>query len=161
MTIDGTSQAGYSGTPLIELNGMNAGGGAVALDITAGHCTVRGLAIDQLASAAIELLGGGNVIVGNYIGTDVTGTVALANDGDGVILENGANNNTIGGSGAGNLISGNLGRGIEVFGSGTNNNVIAGNSVGKMGVWMAPTLGPLWPRGPSGTGYITSWHIRF
>jgi titin len=50
----------------------------------------------------------GNLIQGNTIGTDVTGTYALANQYDGISVE-GASTNTIGGAvpGAGNLISGN------------------------------------------------------
>ena len=49
-----------------------------------------------------------NRVLGNYIGTDVTGTAALGNGADGVLLS-GAVNNTIGGTvaGAGNVISGN------------------------------------------------------
>src|SRR6266542_7047742 len=38
--IDGTTQPGYAGAPLIELNGANAGSGADGLSITAGNSTV-------------------------------------------------------------------------------------------------------------------------
>jgi hypothetical protein len=38
----------------------------------------------------------GNVVQGNYIGTDVTGLVEVPNEGDGVLLERGANRNLIG-----------------------------------------------------------------
>ena len=49
-----------------------------------------------------------NVIEGNYIGTDITGSVAIPNR-DGVYIALGATNNTVGGTatGAGNVISGN------------------------------------------------------
>ena len=49
-----------------------------------------------------------NVVAGNFIGTDLTGTRPLANRGDGVMIL-ASPSNTIGGSapGAGNLISGN------------------------------------------------------
>ena len=43
--IDGFSQPGYAGTPLIELNGSQAGGGD-GLTITGSGVTVRGLDID-------------------------------------------------------------------------------------------------------------------
>ncbi|MCP4284941.1 MAG: hypothetical protein GY792_10880, partial [Gammaproteobacteria bacterium] len=73
-----------------------------------------------------------NVIAGNYIGTDVTGTTDSGNGGDGVQLTNGSSDNTIGGSidGAGNLISGNDGNGITVSGATTTGNIIQGNLIG-------------------------------
>jgi len=77
-----------------------------------------------------------NIIRGNYIGTDVNGTAAIANTLDGVQLF-GAHTTTIGGSQAsqGNLISGNGVNGISLLfatgvGDTTDNNVIRGNKVG-------------------------------
>jgi titin len=71
----------------------------------------------------------GNVIQGNYIGTDVTGTGAIENGGGFWIID--GSNNTIGGtqSGAGNLISGHTG-GIRVDGPNASGNVIQGNTLG-------------------------------
>src|SRR5205823_4880386 len=70
----------------------------------------------------------GNVVAGNYIGTDRSGTTGVPNA-VGVRLEPGADATTIGGAaaGAGNLISGNAGAGVSVASSG---NTIAGNYVG-------------------------------
>src|SRR5262249_41399585 len=58
----------------------------------------------------------GNVIQGNYIGTNAAGTVALPNDEDGIYIGGTAIGNQIGGTsaGAGNLISGNMGQGIVI-----------------------------------------------
>ena len=76
---------------------------------------------------------------GDFIGTDVTGTTAfdsnekaLGNDGDGVLIELGASANTIGATvfGSVNLISGNLGFGVEISGEGSSNNVVEGTFVG-------------------------------
>jgi hypothetical protein len=127
--IDGTSQPGYGNAPLIELNGAGAGPDADGLLITAGNSVVRGLIINRFSINGIELRdGGGDVLQGNYIGTDATGTMALGN---GVGLRIGSANNTIGGTmpGAGNLISGNLGDGILIADNGTGNTVV-GNLVG-------------------------------
>ena len=73
----------------------------------------------------------GNIVQGNFIGTDVTGATAMGNDTDGVVMLD-ASANTIGGSaaGAGNLISGNKGNGILISGSGATNNLVQGNLIG-------------------------------
>jgi hypothetical protein len=77
-----------------------------------------------------------NLVAGNFIGTDRTGSKALANQGDGVSIENGASNNTIGGtaSGAINVISGNGFDGVFLGGSQgapqTSDNVVEGNRIG-------------------------------
>ncbi len=76
----------------------------------------------------------GNVVLGNFIGTDVNGSAALANGGDGVALDVGAAGNTIGGAalGAGNVISGNTGNGVEIGGPtiAVSGNVVLGNFIG-------------------------------
>ena len=72
-----------------------------------------------------------NSVLGNFIGTDVSGTLPLAN-GNGVVISNRASANRIGGEGPGesNLISGNSGHGIYLFGSGTDSNRVVGNLIG-------------------------------
>ncbi len=136
VTIDGTTQLGGHqrchialGHPCIVLNGSNAGGSANGLTISSpGGSTVRGLVINHFV-IGIELGGyGGSHIEGNYIGTNVTGTVAAAN-GVGIVID-GSSNNIIGGTAAGarNLISGNVNYGV-VIGTATGN-VVAGNFIG-------------------------------
>jgi hypothetical protein len=73
-----------------------------------------------------------NLVVGNYIGTDATGTIALGNADYGVELWNGAHHNTIGGDTIGeqNVISANLDDGVKLTGTGTEYNVITGNLIG-------------------------------
>lgn len=73
---------------------------------------------------------GTNVIQGNFVGTDVTGTQARGNI-TGIAL-NEAANNLVGGtsSGAGNLISGNRGQGVVAEGLLGTNNLIVGNLIG-------------------------------
>ena len=62
----------------------------------------------------VPTIGAGNAIQGNLIGTDVTGKKALANGGNGVEIQ--ASGIMVGGpvAGAGNVISGNAGSGIEI-----------------------------------------------
>jgi parallel beta-helix repeat protein len=68
-------------------------------------------------------------VLGNYIGTDVTGSVAVGNLASGIGL-NPASGNTIGDTtGGGNVISGNALSGIEFF-NGSDNNSVVHNLIG-------------------------------
>jgi CSLREA domain-containing protein len=74
----------------------------------------------------------GNLVQGNYIGTDVNGTNALENDGAGVRID-GAPSNTVGGTSAGarNIISGNVGSdGVFIFNASAMGNLVQGNYIG-------------------------------
>jgi hypothetical protein len=75
VVIDGTTQPGFTGTPLIVLDGGSAGLFANGLTLTGGHSAVEGLVINNFGRSAIVLSGQGeDLVVGNYLGTDVTGT---------------------------------------------------------------------------------------
>ena len=80
-----------------------------------------------------------NVVQGNYIGVDITGTQPLGNGygfsipSPGLILFQNAQFNTIGGTepGAGNVIGGNYSHGLFIGGNGgVTNNVVQGNFIG-------------------------------
>jgi len=75
--IDGTSQPGYSGTPLVELYGGTFGGtgscDGTGLGISAGNSTVRGLMINAWSAAIVLSGNGNNVVQGNYLGLDASG----------------------------------------------------------------------------------------
>jgi hypothetical protein len=139
-TIDGTTEKGYAGSPVIVLDGTTASattGAANGLTITGAGCTVKGLAIVNFAGAGILIKNPtavGNMVELNYIGTS-NGVIAAGNI-DGVDILGGASNNTIGGGvGAGNVISGNgtghiEGSGIMISDSGTTGNAVLGNFIG-------------------------------
>src|SRR2546421_8482925 len=55
VVIDGTTQPGFTGMPVIELNGSGAGSSASGLEITAGNCTVRGLVINRFSSLGLHV----------------------------------------------------------------------------------------------------------
>jgi parallel beta-helix repeat protein len=142
VTIDGSTEPGFAGTPLIELNGTNAGSGANGLNITSGNSTVRGLVINSFGQDGILLSGGGSdVIAGNYIGTDASGTLNRGNALSGIMIL--SSGNTVGGltgtagTGAGNVISGNKGTrnslpqldgGVSI--DNASNNFVEGNLIG-------------------------------
>jgi hypothetical protein len=70
------------------------------------------------------------LIQGNFIGTDVTGTLNRGNGSNGLQIINSASN-TIGGSGgARNVISGNTGEGLRIDGATATANVLQGNYIG-------------------------------
>jgi CSLREA domain-containing protein len=139
LTIDGYTQSGASpatsstlATLMIELDGSDAGADANGLVITAGNSTVRGLVINRFSATGILLHGnGGNVIVGNYLGTDVSGTVAFTNGEHGIHIV-GVTDNIIGGADPGdrNIISGNADGGVRLSGATASNNTLLGNFVG-------------------------------
>ena len=102
---------------------------------------LEGNVISGNAHAGVEISGSGttsNTIAGNYIGTDVTGTIAMANN-FGVDIDQGAASNLIGTSGEDgsaddalerNVISGNIYEGVLISGSGSDQNAVAGNYIG-------------------------------
>ncbi len=132
VVIDGSTQGGFAGVPLIELkgNGLNADG----LALQGGGSTVRGLIINGFDQYGISLTGaGGNVIQGNYIGTNAAGTAAVLNKNGGIEIRTA--NNLIGGTSAAdrNVISGNGSGdvpGIVVRTPSAIGNVIQGNYIG-------------------------------
>jgi CSLREA domain-containing protein len=128
--IDGWTQPGFAGRPIIDINANGKGG----LVVTGGGTTLRGLVVRNATGNGIELTNGGeNVLEGNYVGMAADGTTPSANTGHGVVVTN-ASNNRIGGTNVvqRNLISKNTakggGGGIVLNGGGSN--VIQGNFIG-------------------------------
>jgi hypothetical protein len=145
VTIDGTSQPGYTGVPVIELDGTQ--GGSIGLNIASGGNTIRGLAINRFVGGAnadiwISGPGGNNVIQGNYLGTNLAGNAVFpfASQAAYGLIIFGSDSNVVGTDGdgvndaaEGNVIAGNNTAGILIENSATDsseNNVIAGNRIG-------------------------------
>jgi hypothetical protein len=137
VVIDGTSQPGYRGKPLIQIDGTRAGSAANGLVLAGGRSTVRGLLINHFRGSAVVVSSGYNVVAGNYIGIDSTGFFQPGNGGDGIRVT-GAHN-VIGGLGIRdrNLIGGNKGAGVDLTGAGAAYNTVEGNYVGTDGFGFA------------------------
>ena len=128
VTIDGTTQPGFAGSPIIELNGNFVS--LPVIEVDAGASTIRGLVINRALTAITLQVNGLNVVEGNFIGTDSSGGVALGNIQEGVFIPSLSSNNVIGGSAAAarNIISGNA-VGISIFNNAAGNSVL-GNLIG-------------------------------
>ena len=122
----GQSPLGNIGPGIVLPNGYN--------NIVGGpEPTARNIIADN-SWHGISLFGSGctaNVVQGNYVGTDVSGTLDLGNTLNGIYLHD-CPGNTIGGSsaGEGNLVSGNDGSGILLDQDECVHNVIRGNYIG-------------------------------
>jgi parallel beta-helix repeat protein len=96
--------------------------------------TAFGNVISGNGVLGVEIAGAGssgNVLLGNKIGTDVSGTTAVRNGLTGVLITS-AGHNTVGGTAgsSGNVISGNGTSGVAVQGAGASGNAVQGNRIG-------------------------------
>jgi hypothetical protein len=140
-TISAALGNGGSGIFVDALSSANVIGGARAGNVFSGN---RG--------AGVDIHGSQNVVYGNFIGTDFTGTTALGNCFGGVFLYTSALDNSIGGglAGQGNIIAYNDGpchllppfaNGVEVCGPGSTGNSIRFNAIYKnagLGIDLCP-----------------------
>jgi uncharacterized repeat protein (TIGR01451 family) len=131
VTIDATTQPGYSGTPLVTLDGSGNPNPSAALQLSGGNDTVKGLSIVTFQGSAIVIdTAGNNVVSSNYLGLQTDGLTPGQNAGEGVLINTA--NNTIGGSNAAarNVISGNFGSGVVLNGTSATGNAVRGNYIG-------------------------------
>jgi uncharacterized repeat protein (TIGR01451 family) len=129
LVLNAQLQPGWSGAPVVEIDGTSAGASAVGLQVAAAGSAVRGFAVNRFGSHGISVTAGaGSTVAGNHVGTNPAGTAAQANGGDGIHVS--ASANTVGGTTSAdrNVVSGNGGAGINVnSAAGT---VVQGNYVG-------------------------------
>jgi hypothetical protein len=130
VTINATTQTGYAGIPLIEIDGTSAGVGVTCFTVTGGNTTIKGFIINRFTGNGITLVtGNGNTVAGNYIGTNATATATL-----GAMLENiqvRSANNIIGGATTAdrNIIGGGT-EGMRIYGATATGNQVFGNRIG-------------------------------
>lgn len=127
--LDGTTQPGYTGVPIIEITGHPELSVLAALTIDGAMSRVRGLVINGFVGAAVWVRAPGVQLMNNYLGLDDDGTTVLGN-GRGVLCIDGCSAIEIG-SPAGNdrnVISGNI-EGINI-GNAQTGNVIRSNYIG-------------------------------
>jgi hypothetical protein len=155
---DVISGSGYNGVAITsESTGILVAGDLIGTDASGGQRIVNNVGVLIDGSAKSNTIGGTtagardvisanqshgvvidssgttfNVVEGDYIGTDATGTQALANGADGVNIYGGATANTVGGTTAGarDVISGNTSAGVYLSDASTSANVVEGDYIG-------------------------------
>lgn len=135
--IDGTTQPGYGGHPLIALNGSQVSpeaGLASGLHFYGTNCTVRALALDDFIYSGIQCFGpnsASNHIEGCYLGLKPDGTNPAPNF-NGVYALLGGHDNVIGGLLATqrNVLSGNTDYGVQINDVNSDRTIILGNFIG-------------------------------
>jgi hypothetical protein len=140
VTIDATTQPGFTTKPLITLDGTNCVSPCDGLDINGTQgVLVRGLIINNFPGWGIVLNGANtDVIAGDWIGWNAS-SLPQGNGTGGIQVAGGSSYNRIGGTTAADRVTvgGNGGHtsgpDIEITGSGTDTNIVEGN-------WVA--LGP-------------------
>src|SRR5438034_840920 len=115
-----------TGVSIASVASNNTIGGTTtaAANVISGNTSGAGVLITDLNTT-------GNIVEGNFIGTLADGSTGRANT-NGVVIQSGAANNTIGGAtaAAGNTISGNSASGIKITGNGTTGNLVENNFIG-------------------------------
>lgn len=140
VTIDGYSQpgaranslaVGFDGVLLIQVTTVNSVKGFIAsgLIVSGGNSTIRGLIINHIGSGIHVVGAGNNVIEGNIIGLDASGTTNVSFDGSSFgasLTVTHSSNNQIGG---GTPAARNLLVNVQLN-AGADNNRVQGNYIG-------------------------------
>jgi titin len=122
-----------AGTAAIFNRGLGVSLAGAANNVLGGGMSGAGNLISGNGTHGVQIAGAnatGNVLLGNRIGTNQTGTVAIPNASQGVYITSG--NNRVGGTGVGegNVISGNLSSGVYLNTAGATGNVVQNNRIG-------------------------------
>ncbi len=128
--INGASAPGYSTAPVVRIDFQNTAG--LTVGAGASGSQIIGLSLVDASDAGVTLGASSTVLSGNYIGVWGNGRRVEANRGDGVVVLAGSLLNVIGiGStesfALSNVISGNRGNGITIYG---NDNIVQANYIG-------------------------------
>ncbi len=129
LTIDGTTQSGYAGTPLISLNGQGLTTAANGLTVTGNNTLIRGLDIVGFTADGILLQGSGETVQNSFVGVEADGVTATANGANGIEVSGPAGGAPASAVIENNVISGNDGNGVS-FSSNYTSSEVADNHVG-------------------------------
>lgn len=138
INLDATTQPGYSGMPLIEIDGAAiASPNAAGITVLAKQSRVEGLAVGGFTGNGIDINADDVVVSGCHVGVGTAGSTVRPNGGNGIQVSGGRANRI-----QSCLVSGNVGAGIEVTGGTTADTRIVGSRVGtdSLGLTALPNL---------------------
>ena len=121
-TVDGLASGGR---PAIEIDGTTLAAQGIIGLWAGADVTLRGLVVNHF-QYGVWIASPDVTVTQCYIGTDATGATAKPNGADGLLLAQGTTAAVI----EGNLIAGNSGSGLRLFGAGTTGNAIRNNLIG-------------------------------
>ena len=138
MVIDGSTQPGFTGKPLIVVDASQIIPETFTSDtvlIYSSSNQVKNISFTGFNWNGLTLVyadATNNTISGCWLGLDATGTNAAPNAGQGILIAAGASGNIIGGTNelARNVISGNSQYGVFITDSNTTGNMVLGNYLG-------------------------------
>jgi hypothetical protein len=130
LLIDGITQPGFAGNPLVVIDGKQAGNSSGLRLDGADNTVIRGLVINNFRGHGISLLNSADVsIQNNNIGTNSAGTKSIPNGGDGIRVGAGSSGLSI----VSNTIANNKGSGVNVL-SGLGHTIVANRISGNGGI---------------------------
>ncbi|MGD2179307.1 MAG: right-handed parallel beta-helix repeat-containing protein, partial [Anaerolineae bacterium] len=124
LTDDGIEMGACAEQPLIVLDGALASRGSSGLALRGAGQAVRGLVLTRWSGSGVHISSAAahnNTVACNEI---------MDNWGHGVLIDEAAHHNAIGGELGGNWIAGNGGDGVHIGGAGTDANQVTGNVIG-------------------------------
>ena len=136
VVIDGTTQPGYAGKPIIDIDGTSAGSSTIGFAVE-GSASGTAAAPAALKGLEITDFGGGGVSIQadyfnlntDYIGLAWNATVSYVREGNGgfgVQLSGGATDDSV----IGSTVAATKGNGVVIAGSGTSSNTLTGDFIG-------------------------------
>ena len=121
VVINATSQPGFSGVPLVQVDGANTV--KVGLALTSGESSVVGLSVTGFTRAGIDISSARNAVTSSYVGVDPAGNAAPNRLG--VRIQQGVLNEL-----TDNVISGNSLSGVRIQGDASRDNTLRDNKIG-------------------------------
>ena len=128
LILDGTTQSGYTGTPVIVIDAHLETGAALKLAGGSTGSTIRGLDVINAPGAGLDIESNTNTVQFNDFGVMPDGKT-MAPNAQGILVN--STGNTVGGTapGAGNVVAFNGGIGIDVTAATAAVNTIRGNLI--------------------------------